>query len=251
MPRFAFHGLLLLVALAASSFAADPPKAEEVKRNATVERVKLVGVSAMLEQEAIRKDIGLTKDQEEKVSVARAEMEKKLKALSDASKAALQETNVEVADLQRQTEMVTDCVFEIDGTIQKLLTATQVYRLKQIQLQREGPNALLGRFAVRELALTPEQEDKIVEAVKKLNKPKASDFAAVTAIAPEEPRIAKYLNTRSTELDTIRDEAVKHLTADQKAKWKEMVGEELPTICLLVSSPEGHLIRLLYKMATK
>lgn len=56
---------------------------------------------------------------------------------------------------------------------------------------------------------------------------------------------------RQMQPDAICDEAVKHLTADQKAKWKEMIGEELPTICLLVASLEGHLFRLLIKMAPK
>lgn len=249
--------VLPLVAIASGLLAADPPKAkdpppkteEKARRNATVERVKLVGIGGLLEQQAVRKDIGLTKEQEEKFNAAVEDMEKRLKAMHDVSKGAMQKEGVELTDAHRMTEDFADCVLGLDTAVQKALTPDQLYRLKQIQLQRDGPNALLGRHAVRELALTAEQEDKIAEALKKLNKPKMMDLAQTASISPEEPRVAKLLTVLAAELDTAREEATKNLSAEQKAKWKEMTGEELPTICLLVASPQGFVFRQGYKLA--
>jgi RNA polymerase sigma factor (sigma-70 family) len=246
-----------LVAVAAGLLAADPPKPkdpppkeeEKVKRNATVERVKLIGLGGLLEQEAVRRDIGLTKDQQEKYDAAVEEMEKQLKAVAVASKAMQQMEGISLTDAQQLYDQLADVVLGLDAAIQEQLKADQVYRLKQLQLQREGPNALLGRLAVRELALTAEQEDKIAEAVKKLNKPKMVDIAQSASINPEEPRVAKLLAVVAAELDSIRDDALKQLSAEQKVKWKEMIREELPTICLLVASPQGYLFRQAYKSA--
>lgn len=255
--RWLSLAVLPLVAVAAGLFAADPPKStapppkveDKAKRNATVERVKLVGIAGLLEQEAVRKDIGLTKEQEEKINADTEVLEKQLKAMTDASKAMQQKEGIELTDAYRLYEQFADQMLGIDAEIEKRLTADQLYRLKQIQLQRDGPNTLLGRFAIRELALTAVQEDKIAEVLKKLNRPKMVDFAQMVAINPEEPRVAKLLTALAAELDTVREEAVKQLTADQRARWKEMTGDELPTICLLVASPQGFLFRQAYKSA--
>jgi hypothetical protein len=251
MPRS-----LVLVAvtalLAAAAAAADPPKIDaKPKRNATVERVKLVGIGGLLEQEAVRRDLGLSQGQQEKIDAEKAELVKKLKATGDAAKAAMQQAEFDVADFQRHTDQFGDQVSEYEAAAAKQLTADQMYRLKQIRLQSEGPTALLGRYAVRELALSPEQEDKIADALRKLTKAQAVNWTTSAAVAPEEPRIAKFLSVRSTELDTLRDNALKHLTAEQKAMWKEMTGESLPTICLLVASPEGFVLRMAYMNATR
>jgi len=241
--------VLPLVAVAAGLLAADPPKPnapppkaeEKVKRNATVERVKLVGLGGLLSQEAVRRDIGLTKEQEKKLDAEKEKLVTGMKKLSEASVQANKESRLQALYLMIQ--LCGDLAVTFDTTMTDVLTAEQVYRLKQLALQREGPPALLGRFAVRELGLTTEQEDKLAEALKPLTKPKLFDTAAEFGKGVPEDG-TPVVKQHAAMLDGVKDKALTVLTDTQKKRWEEMVGEELATEVLVLTSADGFLIGL-------
>lgn len=138
-------------------------------------------------------------------------------------------------------EQFADDMAAHDATVVKLFTPEQLYRLKQIHLQREGPTALLGRYATRELTLTAEQEDKLADALKPLLKPKLMDVIPQTLAVSDLPERGKIVQQLVAKLDAVREEAMKCLTAEQKEKWKGMIGDEVATAILVVASPESFL----------
>lgn len=237
MPR-SLVLLALCAFIAVPAPAADPPKAEEkVKRNANVERVRLIGVGGLLEQDAIRKELNLTKEQEEKLKEAKAEAGKQLKEISAATDKL--RGKEDASKYLNSYEQFADVMAAHDTTVVKLLTVEQHYRLKQVYLQREGPTALLSRYATRELGLTAEQEDNLADALKPLLKPKLMDVIPQALAVSDLPERGKIVQQLAAKLDTVREDAMKCLTAEQKAKWNEMIGGEVATAILVVASPES------------
>ena len=235
-----------IVAVAAGLLAADPPKPvaqpakpeEKAKRNATVERVKLVGVGGLLEQEVVRKDLGLSRDQEKLIDTAKDKLVEGKNALSKVE-AKPSEDRLQTGYLM--VEQFGDMALAYDVAALKALTDDQAYRLKQLSLQREGPAALLGRFAARELALTTEQEDKLAEAMKPLTKPKVFDmgYELAKGVPPEGVPVIKQ---HAAFIDAVKEKSLAVLTDAQRKKWAQMVGVELPTDVLLLTSANGFLV---------
>lgn len=231
--------------------AADPPKPtapapqtdEKTKRNATVERVTLVGIGGLLDQEAVRRSLDLSKEQEEKWVEKKRALSKQAEAIRDAAKAKPQ-PGKELADVHNQYEQLAAITWGYDDAVAELLSPAQQYRMKQIVLQRDGPAALLGRIAVRELVLTPEQEDKLALTLRGLTQPRMTNFIASAAARVEDPDCAKLVQQHAASLDELRAEALKHLTKEQKAKWQTMIGEEIPTATLVTGSGEAFVLRL-------
>ena len=93
--------------------------------------------------------------------------------------------------------------------IETNLSPEQRKRLAQIELQWEGPAALVRRPAVAEaLALTPEQRQKLTEAV-------------------EEREAARSIQPASHAEDkTLAVKALSTLTHDQQERWLAMMGRQ-------------------------
>lgn len=135
--------LVPLLVVGVGLLAADPPKPtapapkaeEKAKRNATVERVKLVGIGGLLEQEAVRKDLGLSKAQGEKID---AEKEKLVEGIKEVGKAKRSEEN-STQTLYILVDQCGDLALSYDAAAAKVLNGEQLYRLKQLSLQRDGP----------------------------------------------------------------------------------------------------------------
>lgn len=109
-----------------------------------------------------------------------------------------------------------------DSALREVLTAEQVHRYRQIQLQmasrRAGPMYLLRyRRVVEAIAPTEEQAAKLKSAYENF----MSRFWLPLVVTSEE---------RATSQDTI--DAI--LSAEQRARWKELLGESLS------SSDESH-----------
>ncbi len=242
--------VLPLIAVAAGLFAADPPKPtatppkaeekEKPKRNATVERVKLVGVGGLLSQEAVRRDVGLTEAQVKKIDVEKGKL---LEGIKEIGKAKRPDEN-STQTLYILVEQCGDLALHYDEAVAKVLDAEQLYRLKQLSLQRDGPTALLGRFAARELALSAEQEDKIAELLKPLTKPKLFDVTVEISGKPLPKDGMLVVRQYAALVDGVKEKALGVLTGAQKKKWEAMVGGELPRDVLIFSSGDGYLMRL-------
>lgn len=222
--------------LSPKSHAAPTPRAE-VKT--AVDRVKLASTGGLLDQPSVRKALELTDEQDAKLKGAAQEITTLLKAF------AAQPRGVLARELAN--EKMNDLYVKYDEKAVEVLTATQLHRLKQIHLQKEGPVALIGRFAVRELKLTPDQEDKIADAVHPLlrAKPFVNLPTKVGARNPQDIEdVDKALGARAEKIDKIRDAAMKHLTGEQKKQWKELTGEPIPTVELVAAATDEFFFRL-------
>jgi Spy/CpxP family protein refolding chaperone len=241
MPCLRYSVVVLLVWYLPLGAAPTP---KEVKTKSTLDRVKLHGIGGLLDQPTVRASLKLTKEQEDKIAAIRKEVSTTVGAIAKA-----QQNNPAAAagaiDLMQETmDKLTDAVAEFDPKVSEVFTEQQLQRLRQVHLQREGAPALLSRYAVRELGLTAEQEDKLADTLAPLQKPKMFDLLASAGMAPGQPGIDKLFVQRAAKLDAVRDDMLKQLTPEQQKKWKEMVGEAVPTIDLLKGSAEGFVMKL-------
>jgi RNA polymerase sigma-70 factor (ECF subfamily) len=221
-----------------ATHAAPTPKAE-AKEKGTLDRVRLNRLGGLLDQPAVKKAIELTDEQEGRLKAIEKDIMSQLKPFAQQPRGAL--------GREQTNEKMNEVLGKYDEKAVEVLTAEQLRRLKQIQLQREEPGSLLGRFAVRELALTPEQEDKIADAIAPLLRAKpfanlASKFAARNP--QEAAEIDAVLAGRAELTEKLRTEAVKHLTDGQKKKWKGMTGEPIPAVELAAAATEEFFFRL-------
>ncbi len=216
--------------------AAPTPKADGP---VPVDRVKLDGIGGLLDQPAVRKALDLSEEQEGKLKGVEREIMAMLKVVGQPVKGPL--------DRERSNEKLNEKLAQYDEKAAAVLTDAQRRKLKQFQLQREGPKALLGRIAVRELALTPEQEDKLAEVL--APQLRARPFVNLpTKIAARNPQevadIDKVLGSRAEAADKVWAEALKVLTDAQKKKWKDMTGDPLPAIELAAAATEEFFFRV-------
>ncbi|HKB03921.1 MAG TPA: hypothetical protein VKD90_16990 [Gemmataceae bacterium] len=117
---------------------------------------------------------------------------------------------------------------ELDGPtkeLDKILKPEQQARLKQIARQQGGPRAYLKTQNVKDLNLTDEQKTKLREIVNEHDKdvaelmPKGGFGKGGGGFSPETREKMEALNKEAAE------KAGNVLTADQKSKWKELIGE--------------------------
>lgn len=247
MSRLALLTLALALALSPATVAAPTPK--DVKAKSTLDRVKPVGIGGLIEQPTARESLKLTKDQEEKIAAARKEVGASLTAIAKAQQNNAGAAAGRLDAVQEMVDKMSDAVLAYDAKVIEVLSDEQARRLKQLHLQREGPVGLVSRYAVRELGLTPEQEDKLADTVLPLHKPKIFDMLSTAIVQPGMPDVDKLVAARAAKIDGMRDEALKHLTAEQKKRWKEMLGEEVPTAELVRGSAEAFVYKLSMEFA--
>lgn len=132
---------------------------------------------------------------------------------------------------------------ELDVEVEKVLTADQLRRVRQIQLQKEGPAALLGRYGIRAINPTVEQEDKMAAELAKCRKvPMIDEIIAASTGAlggagnGDMPALQKALEKYCADNDAVQEAMLKVLTAEQRAKWAKLVGDPLPRKELMLSS---------------
>jgi hypothetical protein len=246
VSRAASLTLALVIAVSPTPAAPTP---KEVKAKSVLDRVKPVGIGGLIEQPTARGSLKLTKEQEEKLAAARTEIGGSLTAIAKAQQNVAGAAAGKLDAIQEMVDKMSDVVLGYDAKVLEVLTDEQAKRVKQLHLQREGPAGLVSRYAVRELGLSPEQEDKLADTVAPLHKPKIFDMLSTAIAQPGMPDVDKLVAARAAKIDGVRDEALKHLTADQKKKWKEMLGEEVPTAELVRGSAEAFVYKLSMEFA--
>jgi hypothetical protein len=106
---------------------------------------------------------------------------------------------------------------EAAKTVAGFLAKAQVKRLKQISLQVQGPFA--DGAGARELKITAEQKEKF----KKLEAQVKKDMLKIITQAGNN---FEEIRKRGLELrNAMREKALKLLSDEQRAKWKEMTGK--------------------------
>ena len=102
-----------------------------------------------------------------------------------------------------EVRIKSDKIFaEGEAAIRKTLSPEQMKRLEQLQLQREGALAFNREEVRKQLAITPEQEEKLRDV--------QGDGFGPPRFDPES-----------------LDDALKILSDEQKSKWKELAGNEI------------------------
>jgi len=210
----------------AAAAAAPVPKAEP-KVDDPLARIQVEDLVTFLKAEVVQKDIGLTGEQRKKMDALRAtEMDKRLKKFNDnlppgvvpgAGAPEGPQGAAAIIKMMARMGVTYDPAFQ--KTIEGVLTADQLRRLKQITIQAWGPNALLDRRVIRALGLTADQEDKIDAVISAQPEVKAANRVVVNG---------KEVDRESIQDQASWDAALKLLTPEQLTKWKSIVGTILP-----------------------
>jgi hypothetical protein len=233
-------------------FAAPVPKAEPADVNKLLARVRVENLSMMLAQPAVAKEVHLSDEQT-----------KSIESLSDGMAAKVRAKFVVLKQLPGGgggTEatlevfgMIAEVNAELDVEAVKVLTADQLRRVRQIQLQKEGPAALLGRHGIRAINPTVEQEDKMSAELAKWRKlPMMDEMVAASTGAlgaaggNEQAAFQKVIDKFCVDTDAVQEAMLKVLSAEQRATWAKLVGDPLPRKELLLSSSafgDGKLVK--------
>ncbi|HEX3150097.1 MAG TPA: hypothetical protein VHR66_18615 [Gemmataceae bacterium] len=118
---------------------------------------------------------------------------------------------------------------ELEGPmkeVEKILKPEQMTRLKQISRQQGGPAAYLKSENVADLKITDEQKKKLKEINDELQKDvqelRAGAGGGKGGFGPLPPETREKITALTKE---ATEKAVDVLTAEQKSKWKTLIGE--------------------------
>ena len=118
---------------------------------------------------------------------------------------------------------------EIEGPtkeVEKILKPEQLTRLKQIARQQGGPGAYLKLENVGDLKVTDEQKKKLKDINDELQKDvgelRRGAGGGKGGFGPVPPEMREKMTALTKEAN---EKAVDLLTAEQKSKWKELIGE--------------------------
>lgn len=174
------------------------------------------GQMALLRDKGVQQELKLTDDQVKAIDAAAKKQADALQALRGGDP---QEARTKMQEITRETTK----------TIDDTLKADQKKRLRQLELQQRGlaalaapanprnPNAQTSTLA-KDLNITEDQQKKIQEIVAG-NREKMRDLFQPGGNREEAAKKMAEMNKETNQ----KIEGI--LTAEQKAKWKEMTGE--------------------------
>jgi hypothetical protein len=213
MRRFAALAAFLL---AASVTAQDaPPRLDKIPSP-----VRPPGaLVTLLGAKSVQDDLKLSAEE-------RGRVDERLKAIKAANQDSQQKIRELPADLppfermdKQQALLKASAEMEVKS-ISEALTAPQFRRFRQILLQTDGPSAFGREEVLAALKLTPEQVDKIARIVFKLQNAMLDGGGGGRGSGGGNSGARKRELARQ-----LTSEAVAALTDEQKAKWKELIGE--------------------------
>lgn len=166
----------------------------------------MMGSGMLLRQEAVQKELSLTDEQKTKLKEAVPEGRgpgggggANFRDMSEEERAkAMEERAKQAAETEKK--------------IAGILDEKQNARLKQIRLQITGARAIMNEEVAKELGITEEQTTKIREAMTALREEMQGGGGGGPGAFAE---MAEKMNAKLME----------QLTDEQKAKYKEMLGE--------------------------
>jgi hypothetical protein len=120
-------------------------------------------------------------------------------------------------DAETQAEKSTDSVEACEKEVAELLTAGQRERLRQINLQIQGPRALIDRDVNTALALTADQKKEIWDIY-------YGGRVAMFKYYRGEQDSGRPLRTPQEFARGDFDKILHVLSAEQKAKWQQLIG---------------------------
>ena len=194
-----------------------------------------------LGNKAVRKELKLTAQQE-------AQVKAEIKKLNGTMQTIFSKRPTSQAEASSAREKAGKAQLAMIGRLEKLMTAPQRRRLREIALQQAGPFAMLSPEMKKELALTAAQVRTIETAQKDLVK-KVQDLRAqrqqqVQLIPqPKDPKDEKAIAAYRSKVEALvkkfgptdaktltgykkaaEDKVLAALSSTQKSKWKAALG---------------------------
>ncbi len=174
----------------------------------------------------VQKELSITDDQLNKLQTAAQEM-------STDMQSSIQGIFMGNMSQDEMTKAIADMSKKADARVAKLLTEDQLARLKQLQLQSDGVNALVRSDVVEKLKITDDQKAKIQKIVsdsQQAQQPQRGGFGAMfdpNQTAEERQAAIKKIQDQMQEqrAKTLKD-ALAVLEDDQLVQWGEMTGKE-------------------------
>jgi hypothetical protein len=201
-----------VLTVAVVAFIAAPVCAQQQRRGGGGGRGAGAGMGpggmsqlGLLAQKSVQEELKLTPDQVEKVTEAQRKQQGARQGFADLSP-------------EERTKKIQEMAKETDKLVADMLKPDQAKRLKQIQLQQQGAMAFNNPEVAKALNFTAEQKQKL----KDIQDMVAKERAALRQGGGDRQEAAKKIADLTKKTNT---EALALLTADQKAKWKEMTGE--------------------------
>ena len=210
----------------------------------------------MIEQ--VQKEINLTEEQKSKLEALREEMRGQARGGEDRGRMREEMQNLGEEErrermqqmMQQFREQAEKRTKEMMEKLGQVLSAEQMLRLKQIQLQQEGVMVLRRPEVVEELGLDDSQKErlqKIAEEVGTQMRERMESFRGRGGDREEGDRDREGMRERMQqmreEMEKVRKEveqkAMGVLTADQKKKLGEMMGKPFELDRSAMGRPEG------------
>jgi restriction endonuclease S subunit len=159
----------------------------------------------LLTQDSIIKELKLADDQVKKL---KEEGGKQMAARAGLRDKEGEERNQMMQELSKQADKIMNEVLKPD----------QLKRFKQIQLQQQGAQAFDNPEVAKELKITDDQ----LKQIKELRENARKEMMALGRPDPSNPEANKK---RQEITKAVNEKVMAMMSADQKAKWKEMTGE--------------------------
>jgi hypothetical protein len=196
-----------------------------------------MGIVSILNNEKVQKELDLSDDQKTKV----AEAVKESSTAMDDSLSSLvlgpdpQAMRTTIPELLKENQ---DILMEKLGEI---LQPKQLKRLKEIQLQVEGPIALLSPDVIKALDITEEQQKEMKtlnDVYQKKLKESAPTMISMPGVSPDEIKAKiNALQEKPRKMQkTFGESWLKVLTEDQRDKFEKMQGAKID---IDLSTPAG------------
>ena len=176
----------------------------------------------------VQKELGLTDDQNTKIKAAGDEVRQANQNAGGQGggfqrNMTQEERAKAMADMQARFEKIAKALDEKFSTI---LTPEQSTRLKQLQLQSEGANALTTSDMVTKLKVTDDQKAKIQKVIEDARSQRGQgQRGGFNPNATDAERQAAAQARRDARAKTLKD-ALAVLDDDQLVQWGEMQGKE-------------------------
>lgn len=131
-----------------------------------------------------------------------------------------QKARIRAAAEEIREEVAKQMVALAKKKLEEILTAEQIDRLKQIQLQMAGSRALADPEVQSKLGLTDEQKERLVKLRETYDEQRRAMFSGPRD--EEQDRRAQFEKMRNEQIEA----AMQVLTAEQKEKFEQMKGRK-------------------------
>jgi hypothetical protein len=179
------------------------------------------GIGMLVQQKAVQEDLKLDEDTVKKakdaVDKVREDHKDELAKLFDRNSGL---------SMEERAEIMKKVAADTEKALKDVLKPEQIARLKQIQLQIRGVDALTEEDVQKDLKLTPEQKDEIKTITDDLRKERGEVFRGAFGDQEKMAEARKKMEAMNTE---AMDKVNKVLKDDQKKSFDDMKGAKFDT----------------------